>query len=245
MFENESERSYELTAEFAHFDKDGNFTPAGYQYLVNTVVDKHLIDFDVNFEKLMPLGISWVVLSIAIDIINPIKNREQKIIGKTWYSERKRIHFRREVSLYLEDGTHILNCAMYSTLLDLSTRSIYRNRELPFKLMTPTEIKNLDANPTFKEKIDFVQGEKNLVKRSYLDMLGHVNNTRYSDFCFDALDEDEANLNSLKRMEIYFVSELKSGEEFSVNKHVSDGRIILQGYNESQQKPAFYGVYYK
>ncbi len=243
MFLNESERTYEVDIDFSHFDTEGFFTPSGYQKIINSIVDRHLIDYEVNYDKLVKIGISWVILSLSIDIKNPLISREQKLIGRTWYSERKRIHFRREVQIHAEDGTHILNCTMFSTLLDLSTRSIFRARELPFKLMSPTENFLLDAKPTFKEKIDFNQGETFVVKRSSLDMLGHVNNGRYGDFCYDALSEKEANLESLIGLEIYFVSELKLGEEFSVNKAVVDNKVIVQGFNESNQKVAFYGVF--
>ncbi len=242
MIINEMEQSYDIELEFSHFDRSGIYTPAGYQSLATSLVDKHLRNYDLNFEKLFAKGISWVLLSLTIDIHHPISDREQKLIGRTWFSEHKGIYFRREVSIHSEEGTPILSCTLYSTLFDMEKRSIYKSRELPFVLMPVSGNPLTEAKPTFKEKLVFESVEKREVRRSYLDMLGHVNNSRYGDFCYDALDDSEAMLEHLRHIEIYFVSELKFKEVFSMNKTIRNGDLILQGYNESQQKPAFYGV---
>ncbi len=243
MLKKETDYTYLIDLDFSHFGRSGHFTPAGYHYIINAMVDKHLINYNINFEKLLEKRVSWVILSLTVDIINPIKNREQKLIGKTWFSGRKGVSFRREVVIHAEDGTHILNATLYSTLINLDTRNIYRNKELPFVLdFASGEILG-EAKVSFKEKYEYAKGETIKVKKSYLDMVGHVNNLRYSDFCFDALLDSEENLDKLKRMEIYFTSELKFEEEFCVNKAYSENKIILQGYNKTQDKPAFYGVF--
>ncbi len=241
--QNENEYSYILDLDFAHFAPQGYFTPAGYQYLANMVVGRHLLNYGYNFENMMPLGISWVLLSFSIDIINPLKNRDQKLIGKTWYSEHKGLTFRREISICNQEGLPIINCATYSILLDLASRKIYKSRELPFELMPIKPQLLLKAKPSFKQKIDFTLGELYTVKRSYLDMIGHVNNNRYSDFCLDALSDEQADLSDLKRIELYFGAELKYRDQFRLNKAEQDGQIIIQGYNQSQDKPSFYGVF--
>ncbi len=243
MQKKEIDYTYNIELEFAHFGKNGHFTPGGYHYIINSMVDKHLIHFNINFEKLLDKNVSWVLLSLTADIINPIKNREQKLIGKTWFSGKKGVIFRRELTIHQEDGTHILSATLYSTLIDLKSRSVYRNRELPFELVMPTQNVLIEAKPTFKEKYEYEKGEILKVRKSYLDMVGHVNNLKYSDFCFDALSDEEENLENLKRMEIYFTSELKEKEEFSLNKNINENKIVIQGFNETQGKPAFYGVF--
>ncbi len=241
---NETDYNYDIFLEFHHFDKKGYFTPPAYHYIINSMVDKHLMNYNIHFEKLFPSGVSWVILSLTIDIINPIKNREQKLIGKTWFSGRKGVVFRRQVQLHSEDGTHILNATLYSTLIDLNTRSVYRSRELPFELVFPTENELMIAKPTFKEKFEYEFFDNNKVKKSYLDMVGHVNNLKYSEFCYDAMNDIQANLEKIKRMEIYFVSELKNADEFNLNKTMIDDKLIIQGYNKTNDKPSFYGVFY-
>ncbi len=239
----EQSQKYEIEFDFAYFDNSGYLTPVGYQTIVNYVADKHLLNHGMNFERLVPLGISWVILSLTLDIVNPIKDREKKFYGRTWYSQRKGIYYRREVTVEDENGAVMFNCATYSTLLDLNTRSIYKSRILPFELMEPTEQLLVEAKPSFKEKLQYTQGEKRIVHRSYLDGLGHVNNGKYSTFCYDAFDDNEANLENMRRMELYFATEMRFGDYFSSNKATYENRLIVQGYNESKEKPSFYGVF--
>ncbi len=243
MNSNELQQHYEIEIEFSQLDQNGYLTPAGYQYIVNAVAGKHLINYNLEFARLIGMGLSWVLLSISVDVINPIKGEGTKVVGTTWHSQRKGIFFRREISVCDENGTPLFNCATYSTLLDLETRSIYKSRTLPFELMPPTEETLLIATPSFKEKNEYEKGDSRLAQRSYIDGLGHVNNGRYGDFCFDAMDEEEARMDKLRRMEIYFVSELRLGEKFTTNKAKQDNKLVVQGYNESSDKVAFYGVF--
>ncbi len=240
---NEYEQNYEIEIEFSQFDENGYLKPAGYQNLANSIADRHLINYNLNFEKLIESGLSWVLLSLSIDIINPIKGRDKKLIGKTWYSSRKGILHRREITVLSEDGTTMFNCATISTLIDLEKRSIFKGRTLPFELMEPSEKLLLEAQASYKQKLEFEKGTKHKVQRSYIDGVGHVNNSRYGDFCFDAFDDEQANLQNLSRIELYFVSEMRLGEYFTTNKCINENSLIIQGFNESEQKTAFYGVF--
>ncbi len=243
MIINEQNKTYDIELEFSLFGANGCLQPSGYQYIMNSVADKHLRTVDLNFEKILETGLSWVLLSMTVDVLQPIDDRLSKLVGTTWYSGRKGVFFRREINVAKEDGTPVFHCATYSTLLDMKKRSIFRGRELPFEMMEPTDKLLVDAVPTFKEKHDFEKGVSRNVQRSYIDGVGHVNNGRYGEFCFDALTDSEAATEKLRRMEIYFVSEMRLGETFAVGKAYDNEKIILQGYNETQEKPAFYGVF--
>ena len=49
------------------------------------------------------------------------------------------------------------------------------------------------------------------VYNSHMDSLGHVNNICYGKFAYDALSETECmNMHNLKRIDLYFRSELKT-----------------------------------
>ncbi len=243
MIIDELSTQYEVDIEFGNYDESGYLSPGGYQSIVNSLADKHLINYDMDFVKIFEHGISWVLLSISLDIINPIHSKHKKIIGKTWFSGRKGIYFRRELQLQTLEGEPLFNCATYSTLLNLQTRGIYKNRELPFELMEPTPNLIIEAKPSFKEKLEYDKGQARTVRRSYIDGLGHVNNGRYGDFCFDALSE-ELKMEHLRRMEIYFMSEMRLGQNFSTNTAINEaGSTVVQGYNNSSEKPSFYGVF--
>lgn len=67
-----------------------------------------------------------------------------------------------------------------------------------------------------------------------------MNNCRYGEFAYDVFSAQERdNLKKLKRMNIYFVSELKINDVFSILKAYDDRNIIVRGYNETKECIAF------
>ncbi len=233
---------YRYEPEFSLLNSSGLLKPAGFQTIINTIVGLHLKKHDLDFEKLIATDLSWVLLSLTVEPKMPVRGTEPLFVT-TWHSESKGIFFRREMQAKNEAGEVVFNCATYSTLLDLAERTIYRKRPLPFAIMEPEQVILLEARPTFKGKYDFTDIDKLIVQRSYIDGLGHVNNARYGDFCYDSLNEDEANLENISRMEIYFLSELKQFESFTTQRAVDGNRIIIRGHNNNTDKISFYGVF--
>ncbi len=238
----ERAKTYRYEPEFSQLDSKGFLKPAGIQMVVNTVAGLHLKEYNVDFATLIKNNLSWVLLSLTVEAINPI-DAEKPLFVNTWYSERKGIFYRRELQIKNESGDVAFNCATYSTVLDLSARRIFKGKTLPFNLMEPQNILLLDARPTFKEKHEYTDVAEYKVQRSYIDGLGHVNNGRYGDFCYDSLNDDEADMSLVKRMELYFVSELRPDDSFTTQRAASDGKTIIQGYNNVSEKSSFYGVF--
>ena len=128
----------------------------------------------------------------------------------------------------------------FSILLDVSTRGVFRKKELPFKLAAPREIFCTEGDPHFRGPKDFTVIATRKVYNSYIDCLGHVNNCRYGDFAYDALSDDEINrMGKLKRIEIYFISELRNKDQFTVRKAIDGNRIVIQGQNNTKGDTAF------
>ncbi len=239
---NEMDKVYRYEPEFSQLDTNGFLKPSGIQSVVNTVAGLHLKDYGVDFATLINNNLSWVLLSLSVEMVNPIEG-EKPLFVNTWYSENKGIFYRRELQVKNEGGDVVFNCATYSTILDLIERKIYRAKTLPFKLMEPQNILMLEARPTFKGKYEYTDIEVHRVQRSYIDGLGHVNNGRYGDFCYDSLTEEEADMSRLQRMELYFVSELRPNDSFTTQRAIDGRKTIIHGLNNSSEKSSFFGTF--
>ena len=78
------------------------------------------------------------------------------------------------------------------------------------------------------------------VQASQIDCLGHVNNCRYGEFAYDIFTgEEQEKLKDLKRMDIHFLSELRSGDLFAMGKAYDGNRIFFQGYNKTKDDVSF------
>ena len=69
--------------------------------------------------------------------------------------------------------------------------------------------------------------ETRRVRPSMTDGVGHVNNTRYGDFVYDAMTDSERNrLGDLKRIDVWFNYELLAGDEFEIIKCCENDDVI-------------------
>lgn len=88
--------------------------------------------------------------------------------------------------------------------------------------------------------------EERKVYNSHIDLLGHVNNSRYGEFAYDVFtDEERKDLSDYNRMEYYFQSELRRGETFSIHKGKEEGRMVIRGHNETRDCVSFEIVFTK
>ena len=235
----ETERIYELVTELADLNENNLLKPHGYQKLFVELGDMHLKNIDINVDTTMESNLAWAFISISIEIVKPVVGLT-KLIGKTWHSEHKGPFYRREYLFTDENGEMMLKGASYSVLLDMEKRTVYRKKETPFHISSPIEEFTIKAKPNNKINLDFVKIDERVAYNSYIDCLGHVNNTRYGEFAYDTFTEAEVNnLNELKRMEIYFKSELRKGDEFSIHKVYEGDSIYIRGENDTKGDTSF------
>lgn len=235
----EHEKIYQISTDFAYFNQDGILKPYGYQHLLAQILDRHLDSLGTNMEATMDYGLGWVLRSISLEVKAQVP-RGQTLTGKTWHSQRKGPYFRREYQFFDHQGKLLFEASSFSILLNLEDRSIFRQKEVPFELMSPTEILLLDTKPNFKAKGDYKPLEERLIRPSHIDGMGHVNNCRYGEFAYDSLTKaTRNNLNQLKRIEFYFQAELALGDKFRMESKEDGDCTYLRGVRDGNDKCCF------
>ena len=82
--------------------------------------------------------------------------------------------------------------------------------------------------------------ERRAVRPSWIDGLGHVNNERYGEFVYDALNaEERSRLSALKRLDIWFKTELTEGESFAMERAETGEAVILRGIIQPAGRESF------
>ncbi len=235
----ETERTYELVNELSDLNENNLLKPHGYQKLFVELGDRHLDKIDINVDTTMESNLAWAFISISIEIVKPIEGIT-RLIGKTWHSGRRGPFYRREYLFTDEKGEILIKGASFSVLLDMDKRTVYRKRETPFYISDPIEDHIIEAKPNNKINLDFTKIDERIAYNSYIDCLGHVNNTRYGEFAYDTFTDSEVdNLVKLKRMDIYFKSELRKNDSFSTYKANKENQIYIRGVNDSKDDSSF------
>lgn len=235
----EKDYIYEISSETSDLNQNNILKPYAYQKLLGQVVDWHLSKMKLNIGEVMKHSLAWAFVSLSIEIARPVEGI-RKMHGQTWHSQRKGPFFRREFVFKDENGQSLFQGSSFSVLIDLDKRTIYRKRQLPFYVHEPEEDFAIEASPTVNIDLDFEKIDQRKVYNSYIDCLGHVNNICYGEFAYDALSQAECdNLHNLKRIDLYFKSELRNGDKFSILKAYDNNKIFVRGYNESKNEVTF------
>jgi acyl-ACP thioesterase len=94
------------------------------------------------------------------------------------------------------------------------------------------------------EKIVVPEGlhEQHVVQASYsmVDIIGHVNNTRYIEWAADCFTLDDYSRNELDSIQINYAAEVKPGERVSIQSATEDDRTyVIAGINLNTGARAF------
>lgn len=240
----ELEFTYEAEIEVSMLNENGVLKPHAYQILFAQIAEKHLNALHLSAGNTMEYGIAWALISMTIEIQRQVDGCET-LYAQTWHSQHKGPYWRRELIFRNGHGEIVFKGSTFSVLLDMEKRTIYRKKETPFYVDPPHEEFATEAHPTLRTKLDFATVDQRKVYNSYIDMLGHVNNCRYGEFAYDSFTpEEKQNLASMKHMEIYFASELRCDDLFTIGKAFDDRKLYIRGHNMTKDDTAFDIVLY-
>lgn len=241
---NELEKVYKISPLFEHFNEKNILKPFGYQHMFNYVANTHLKDTNQGVGVVIDNRYAWVLVSFTMEIYQAVSELVS-FNGRTWFTGNTGPYYRREYELKDDNGELVAVAASYSVLLDMETRTVYRQKELPFEKLTEININLLEAKTRFRENEEFDQIHGRKVYNSHLDNLGHVNNLRYTEYIYDAFTEEEVELLPfMNKYELYFHNEMKLNNEFSVEKHTSSNKMIFNINNKSLNEKAFSAVFH-
>ena len=230
---------YELLATASYLNQYNQLKPYAYQVLFEQMAERHLFHLNLNVDVTLEHGLAWALISMSLEVVNPIE-KSTTLYANTWFSQHRGPYYRRELLFKDADGQVMFKGSTHSVLLDIEKRSVFRKKEAPFPMHQPTEIFLLEASPNFKMVADLKDVEERTVKASQIDCLCHVNNCRYGEFAYDTFTEEEQqNLNRLKRMDINFISELRAGDHFTMRKASDGNKMFFQGYNNTKDDVSF------
>lgn len=235
----EADRVYGYRNLMGDLNQEGMLKPYGYLKLLNQLVEEHFEVLGLSQNKAMEHRLAWILISAVFLIIRPVRGTG-RVFGGTWYSGRDGISFRREFVFRDEEGVLLFKGSCFSVLMNLEERSIFREQCVPFGLPEPLEVLMAVAEPSRRIHGDFEGVEEWQVRNSQLDLLGHVNNIRYLEFAYDALNgEERRRFCQEGRLEIYFQAELNPGEGVELLKGLVGDEVLIRGIRKSDGRVSF------
>lgn len=181
------------------------------EYLQEVAGD-HANSKGFGYKQVIGKSMVWIISGIRIEI-NRLPAWEEEVTIKTWVVENNRFISRRDFQWLDNKGNVILNAStnwiLYSTekrrpqLVDSMNFDVFMH---PGKYATSKSIQNIKANFDDSEMTEYV------VRNSDLDMVGHMNNTKYIQTFLDSYPIHFIKQNRITSLDINFKVEALHGE---------------------------------
>jgi medium-chain acyl-[acyl-carrier-protein] hydrolase len=201
---------------------------------------RHANHLGFGFEDARQRNEFWVIVSLMIRMVG-FPEWGKTITVETWPKGIDRLFAFRDFRITRSDGTAIGAATSSWMILDQTTRRPKSVDLVKPMLHLATHQDILEENPPFLLAIKEISATENRkVRFSEVDQHGHVNNTRYIDWCLDALPAEWHKTHRIKSMVINYLSEVRGDETIKISTSPEgDQSQLIQGNREEDGKAIF------
>ncbi|MEA3462034.1 MAG: thioesterase [Bacteroidota bacterium] len=192
----------------------------------------HASELGLGYDDMKSRKTTWVLSRMRIHMKRyPVWNEQIKL--ETWPSGAERLFALRDFRVLDSKGKLIGMASTAWLILDIDTHRLIRPKEMmeQFKLI-------VQDVQMFEKPLDKIvlPGEGRLLMKhqvvfSDLDIVGHVNNVRYMEWCIDAATSADNAEEEIRELEINFNHEALFGD-----------RIAITGYDQSEGETYFVAI---
>lgn len=187
----------------------------------------HTESIDMGRDKTLDRGLLWVLVMQHAEILRmPVYDEHIRL--RTWPGKTMHLFFPRYYEVLSADGREVLvRVSALWMLIDAKTRRFAfpeRHGIVVEGITTGTEL----ALPTSPKALPLTEEAHFTVPFSYVDLNGHMNNTRYFDLAEDILPfEKEGKL--LDRLTIEYQHEATEGQDLTLRYGIEGRAVYLTG----------------
>jgi acyl-ACP thioesterase len=236
---------YEQSLRVNAFECDINrrWKPAAFFQHLTETAGTHADILGCGFDAMFAKNMFWVHSRMKIKFLSfPLAGNVITI--RTWPKTiQQKLFFIRDYVILASNGTRLATATSAWLVISTETRRMVMPGSLAFNIPSLPERSGLDEP---LDRLGVVDGgiERLRVGAGYssVDVLGHVNNSRYVEWICDSFPFDDYRQRSLDWMQINYDKEILPGEEVSIRSQNSDSDPALwsvEGRNVSNGTRAF------
>ncbi len=214
----------------SHADFMGRMRPSSMLSSMQDAATDHAELLGVGRAPLMAKQWIWILSRTHLQM------RSYPVIGDqvtltTWPGTPNRFFFPRYFTLTLDDGTVLGTAATLWLTLDLASRAVVPPSKCEF---TFPDTSAIPAPLPLPERVSQMADAQHAADRSPaytdLDINGHVNNTRYSDWICDALPLETLRTHAIENLLINYTKEVLPQNAVSLRVAIQDERFSVLGH---------------
>lgn len=214
----------------AQTDLNARMKPSAILEIMQEAAGAHAEVIGVGRNMLLTHQLVWVITRAEVRMERyPVFGED--ITVKTFPMPNRRWFFPRSFIFYDADGHQIGCAATLWVLLDVNARRMSKpdpvqplmpdNSDLTPPLAMPSTVYELDAAPAIAEHLPLYTD---------LDMNAHVNNTKYIDWCCNALGIDVMKSNELSTFVLNYHQEIRPGQHIRTELRRDGDAFSFSGF---------------
>jgi len=222
-----------------HVDPGGKARLTALANFLQETAYKHAHSLGLGFQHLAQNNSAWVLSRLRIQV-SEYPKWDDEITIETWPCGIEKLFARRDFRIMNKAGDTIAKASTLWLMVNTETHRPLRIQPdfIKFKTRTDgifeTSIEKLDIPGT----LDLQRNHK--VQYSDLDIVDHVNNVKFVEWCIDTLPREVMLNRSISDFTINFISEARIGDEVEIQaSNLNENTILMAGCKTPGLKESF------
>ena len=195
---------------FAHIGTENLICNQGILSILEETSGMHSTSIGYGLNDIPNTHISWALLNWKVQVIKRPKYADNVTV-KTWARYKTKIYTYRDFEVYDENNNLLIIATSKWIFINTEKKSIAKIEDSFYEKYLPEEKSVFDIVelPKLKEPENSIETYEYSVKRSDIDMNGHMHNTNYLSLAYEALPENVYKNCHFDNLEILYKKEIK------------------------------------
>ena len=194
-------------------DLTARIKPSAILEIMQEMAGAHAEMLNVGRSRLDPMNLAWVLTRVEVRMERYPRSGEM-IQAETFPMPNRRVFFPRYFIFRDSEGKQIGCAGSMWVVLDITTRKMANAAEIVASMPDNSDLNAPMGMPATVEEIAAASQESlRIPVYTDLDVNGHVNNTRYLDWCCNALGIDVMRTHEMRRFAVNYNQEILPGQE--------------------------------
>jgi acyl-ACP thioesterase len=215
-------------------DRSNFITATAISEYLQEIAGEHANNIGFGYRQVIKQQMVWVLNGIRIEA-KRLPRWEEEVLIQTWVVENNRFLSRRDFRWLDREGNILLNATTNWILFHTEKRRPQLVEQMNFPLTMKPDQRATDSSvQNIKIKEEVSQAEEYRVKYSDLDMVGHMNNTKYIQAIMDTYTPDFHNRHKIKVLDINFKAEARFGDLLLVSSRETEENVFVHQLMRSE-----------
>jgi len=191
--------------------------------------------FGLTYEKMTGMGFGWVIARLKAEF-SRIPVSGEKITVETYPTPNRMLFYPRSHIFKDGYGQVIGSANTLWLVMDLATRKAVNSAEVLAHMPDNSGLKPAAGMPAAVKPFEGEVRRMDITPQfTDLDTNGHVNNTKYMDWCCNALGAEILGGNTIMSFDINYDAEILPGTELHTELTLEGDRFAFIGYSDEKK----------